>query len=140
MTYMYGDGMVAISSSRYFRDVVGKSIFVIGRGTGSTANYLLDVAYEASWLLYHVSGLNDVTEFRYLSSQSVGLAPSDEHQLVIHDSVGDGMCCGYGVDISAVKIISGRCSPAVHGCASSAETCQLIVAVAVRSEAPKPDT
>ena len=29
-------------------------------------------------------------------SQSVCLVPDDEYQLVVLDSVGDGMCCGYG--------------------------------------------
>jgi hypothetical protein len=32
------------------------------------------------------------------------LVPGDEHQLVILDSVDDGMCCGY-VDRSAVEFI-----------------------------------
>jgi hypothetical protein len=36
-----------------------------------------------------------LTEFGYLSSQSIGLAPGDEYQLMILDSVGGGTCCGY---------------------------------------------
>ena len=28
--------------------------------------------------------------------QSDGVVPGNEYQLVILDSVGDGMCCGYG--------------------------------------------
>jgi hypothetical protein len=37
-----------------------------------------------------------VAELGYLLSQSVCLVPDDEYQLVVLDSVGDGMCCGYG--------------------------------------------
>jgi hypothetical protein len=68
----------------------------------------LDVAcdnysYETGWSLESLTtggvdtafGFNEVTEFGYLLSQSFGLVPGDEHQLVILDSVGDGMCCGY---------------------------------------------
>jgi hypothetical protein len=48
----------AISSSRYVRDAVRESFFVVERGTGSTADYRLDAAYDdypfqASWSLYH---------------------------------------------------------------------------------------
>jgi hypothetical protein len=63
MTDMYGYGIccqygagkfkitvksesVAISSSRYFRDVVRESIFVVMRGTGFAADYRLDVVYD----------------------------------------------------------------------------------------------
>jgi hypothetical protein len=46
-------------------------------------------------------GYNEVTEFGHLSSQSVDLVSDDEFQLVMLDSVGDAMCCGYA-DGSAV--------------------------------------
>ena len=36
------------------------------------------------------------SESCYLLSQSVGLVPGDEYQLVILDSMGDGMCCAFG--------------------------------------------
>jgi hypothetical protein len=78
---------IAISSSGESRQVVVESSFVVGRGTGSTTDYRLDATYydcpfEASWSWY-------------LSSQPVGLIPGDEHQLVNHDSVVDGMHFGY---------------------------------------------
>jgi uncharacterized protein (DUF779 family) len=53
-------------------------------------------------------------------SQSVGLVPGDEYQLVILDSVDDGMSCGYGdgsaalyttVDDSDVLITSSNGVP-----------------------------
>jgi hypothetical protein len=37
---------VAISINGECRDVVRESLFVVGRGTGSTADYQLDVAYD----------------------------------------------------------------------------------------------
>jgi hypothetical protein len=43
-----------------------------------------------------VQRFNEVAELGYLLSQSVGLVPGDEYQLVILASVGDGMCYGYG--------------------------------------------
>ncbi len=43
-----------------------------------------------------VRRFNEVAELGYLLSQSVCLVPDDEYQLVVLDSVGDGMCCGYG--------------------------------------------
>jgi hypothetical protein len=46
-------------------------------------------------------GYNEVTEFGHLSSQSVDLVSDDEYHLVMLDSVGDAMCCGYA-DGSAV--------------------------------------
>jgi hypothetical protein len=45
-------------------------------------------------LFKQVFGFNEVTELFFVS-QSVGLVPSDEDQLVILDSVGEGTCCGY---------------------------------------------
>jgi hypothetical protein len=59
--------------------------------------------HEMSWSLHSLnkgcafaaaSGFDEVTEFGYLSSHSVGLVPSDENRLV-HDSIGDGTCCGF---------------------------------------------
>jgi hypothetical protein len=52
--------------------------------------------YSTTCAIVAASGFNEVTELRYLSSQSVGMVPGDEHLLVILDSVGDGMCCSYG--------------------------------------------
>jgi hypothetical protein len=46
-------------------------------------------------------GYNKVTDFGRMSSQSVDLVSDDEYQLVMLDSVGEGLCCGY-VDGSAV--------------------------------------
>ena len=42
------------------------------------------------------SGFEKVTEFGYWLLQFVGLVSSEEHQLVIHDSVADCMPFGYG--------------------------------------------
>jgi hypothetical protein len=42
------------------------------------------------------SGFNEVTEYGYLSSHSVGLVPTDEYQLVILDSVAEGKRKGLG--------------------------------------------
>jgi hypothetical protein len=60
-------------------------------------------SYETSWSLQGLTtdavaacGFNEVTELAYLLSQSVGQAPGDVHQLVILNSVDDGMWCGYG--------------------------------------------
>jgi hypothetical protein len=55
--------------------------------------------YETSWSLQSLttgaavaaSGFNEVTEFGSLLSQSVGMVPGDEYQLMILDSVGDGI-------------------------------------------------
>jgi hypothetical protein len=49
---------VAISINGECRDVVRESLFVVGRGTSATADYLLNVAnddypFEAGWSLYH---------------------------------------------------------------------------------------
>jgi hypothetical protein len=60
--------------------------------------------YETSWSLLSLtsgafataSGFDEVTELGYMSSHSVGLVPSDENRRVIHDSVVDGTCRGYG--------------------------------------------
>jgi hypothetical protein len=76
---------------------------VVGRSTGPTVDYRLDIAYDdypylMCWSLQSLttgavvaaSGFNEVAEFGYLLSHSVGLVPGDEYQLVILDSVGDG--------------------------------------------------
>jgi hypothetical protein len=126
MTDTYGDGICYqygagefkitvigepgdISSSGKFRGVVRESFDVVGRSTGPTVDYRLDVAYddypyETSWSLQSLTtdavatafGFSEGTERGYLLSQSAGLVPGNEYQLVILDSVGDGMCCGYG--------------------------------------------
>jgi hypothetical protein len=80
MTYTYGDGICC----QYFRDVVRESVDVVGDSNGPTE-----------------FGYNEVTEFGHLSSQSVDLVSDDEYHLVMLDSVGDAMCCGYA-DGSAV--------------------------------------
>ena len=72
-------------------------------------DYRLDVtydnyAYETSWSLQSLttgavvaaSGFDEVTESGFFLSESVGLVPGDEYQLVILDSMGDGMCCAFG--------------------------------------------
>jgi hypothetical protein len=48
---------VATSSSRYLPDMVRESSFVVGHGTGFTADYRLDIVhddypYETRWSLY----------------------------------------------------------------------------------------
>jgi hypothetical protein len=60
--------------------------------------------YETSWSLQSLttgavaaaSSFDEVTEFGFLSSHSVGLVPSDENRLVIHDCVAGVLCFGYG--------------------------------------------
>jgi hypothetical protein len=75
---------------------------VVGRNLVEPAvDYLLDVAYdeypnETSWSLttgavVAASGFDEVTASGFFLSESVGLVPGDEYQLVILDSVGDGM-------------------------------------------------
>ena len=74
------------------------------------------------------SGFNEVTEFAHESSQSDRLVPDDEYQLVMLDSVGDGMVYAVATQTGPPcftlsrkdHFIPGRCSSAVHGCASSA--------------------
>jgi hypothetical protein len=69
--------------------------FDVGRSRGATVDNRLDAAYdgypyETSWSLQSLttgavaaSGCNEAADFVYLSSQSVGLVPGDEYQLVI---------------------------------------------------------
>jgi hypothetical protein len=52
-------------------------------------------------MLLPLLAFTKVTEFGRLASQSVKWIPQDEYQLVVFDSVIDGMCCGYG-DRSAI--------------------------------------
>ncbi len=74
-----------------------------------SVDYRLDVTYDdlpsgTSWCLRSLttgavvaaSGFGEVTELGFFLSESVGLVPGDEYQLVILDSVGDGMCCANG--------------------------------------------
>jgi hypothetical protein len=123
MTDTYGDGIccqhgsgefnitvngepVVVGGNGDFGDVVQETINVVGSGS---VDYRLDVAYdnypeETSWSLQSLttgedvatSGFNEVTESGFFLSGSVSLVAGDEYQLVIIDSVGDGMCCGYG--------------------------------------------
>jgi trypsin len=123
MTDTYGDGIccqygsgefnitvngepVAVGGNGEFGYVVQETFDVVGSGT---VDYRLDVTYddfpgETSWSLQSLttgvvvaaSGFGEVTGLGFLLSQSVGLVPNNEYQLVILDSVGDGMCCGYG--------------------------------------------
>jgi hypothetical protein len=55
-------------------------------------------------LLRPASTLNVVTEFGYLSSRIVGLVPSDENRLRVHDSVAGGMRFGYGDEPTALYV------------------------------------
>jgi hypothetical protein len=78
---------------------------VVGRTTNPNVDYYqLDATYDdypyktigllqslTTGSVVAASGFNEVTELGYLLSQSVGLVPGDEHQLVILDAVGDGM-------------------------------------------------
>jgi hypothetical protein len=75
---------------------------VVGRNTGPTVDNHLDVTYDdyryerlvAISLTSNAttaSGFNEVIELDCLTSQSAGLAPRDECQMVN----GDGTCCGY---------------------------------------------
>jgi hypothetical protein len=50
--------------------------------------------YITTCAVVAASGFKEATEFRYLSSQSIGFLPGDEYYLVILDSVSDGTCCG----------------------------------------------
>jgi hypothetical protein len=50
----------------------------------------------------------EVAESVYLLSQSVCLVPGDEYQLVIFDSVDDGMCCGNGERVRRALRNCGR--------------------------------
>jgi hypothetical protein len=75
----------------------------VGRNSVEPAvDYLLDAAYdeypnETSWSLttgavVAASGFDEVTaSVFFFLSESVGFVPGDEYQLVILDSVGDGM-------------------------------------------------
>jgi hypothetical protein len=102
-------------------------------------------------MLLPLLAFTEVTEFGHLASQSVEWVPYDEYQLVVFDSVIDGMCCGYG-DRSALLYCNQDGS--VHSrTVQSRLFCQKnnnqsinqssvvdAIAVAVRSESPKPDT
>jgi hypothetical protein len=62
------------------------------------------------------SSFYEVNELNHTVSQSVKLVSYDEDQLVVLDSVG-----------TVCDVATETRSPAVHGCASSAETQQSIV-------------
>ena len=119
--------LVAISSSEELRDVVRESFFLVGRGTSSTTTGWLSRTmntrmrqtgrYITTCAVVAASGFNKVTEFGFLSSQSVGwlqatsttswvLIPSVKlcaaateigppRSTVILDSVGYGISHGY---------------------------------------------
>jgi hypothetical protein len=101
---------VVTGSNGAFQDVTAETFDVVGLNAApADVDYRLDVAYdeypyETSWSLQSLttgavvaaSGFDEVTEWGFLLSQSVGLAPGGEYQLVILDSVGDGMCCAFG--------------------------------------------
>ena len=80
MTYTYGDGICC----HYFRDVVRESFDVVGDSTSPTVDYQDELTIGVA---ITASGFEKVTEFGYWLSQFVGLVSSEEHQLVIHDSV-----------------------------------------------------
>jgi trypsin len=100
---------VVVGSNGQFEGVVVETFDVVGRNPVADVEYRLDVAYDAypnetSWSLQSrttgavvaSSGFNEVAESSFFLSESVGLVPGDEYQLVILDSIGDGMCCGFG--------------------------------------------
>ena len=100
---------VVVGSNGEFEDVTRETFDVVGRNVGPAVDYRLDVTYddypyETSWSLQSLttgavvaaSGFGEVTGLGFFLSESVGLVPGDEYQLVILDSVGDGMCCAYG--------------------------------------------
>jgi trypsin len=101
---------VVTGSNGAFQDVTAETFNVVGLNAAPAAgDYRLDVAYdeypyETSWSLQSLttgavvaaSGFDEVTESGFFLSESVGLVPGDEYQLVILDSVGDGMCCAFG--------------------------------------------
>jgi hypothetical protein len=106
--------LLVTASNGEFQDVTRETFDVVGSGSGSgsgsvSVDYRLDVTYddlpsETSWSLRSLttgavvaaSGFGEVTELGFFLSESVGLVPGDEYQLVILDSVGDGMCCANG--------------------------------------------
>jgi trypsin len=102
---------VVTGSNGAFQDVIAETFNVVGLNAAPQVDvdYRLDVAYdeypyETSWSLQSLttgaivaaSGFDEVTESFLFFSESVGLVPGDEYQLVILDSVGDGMCCFFG--------------------------------------------
>jgi trypsin len=99
---------VVVASNGEFENVTRETFDVVGFGSGSV-DYRLDVIYdnfpeETSWSLKSLttgavaaaSGFGEVTELGFSLSDAVVLVPGDEYQLIILDSVGDGMCCAYG--------------------------------------------
>jgi trypsin len=104
--------LLVIASNGEFQDVTRETFEVVGSGSGSgsvSVDYRLDVTYddlpyETSWSLRSLttgavvaaSGFGEVTELGFSLSDAVVLVPGDEYQLIILDSVGDGMCCASG--------------------------------------------
>jgi hypothetical protein len=93
------DELVAISISRYFRDVVvcgtGSTVITGCMSRTTTIHMRRTGRSFMTSAVVAASGYNEVNEFGYLSSQSVDLVPDDEYQFVILDSIGDGVGCGY---------------------------------------------
>lgn len=101
---------VVTGSNGEFQDVIVETFNVVGLNAApAVVDYRLDVTYdeypyETSWSLQSLttgavvaeSGFDEVSEMGFFLSEAVGLVPSDEYQLVILDSVGDGMCCAFG--------------------------------------------
>jgi hypothetical protein len=115
MTDMYGNGnCYQYNAGEYKITMNGEpgatnsnGIFdVVGCATGPNVDYQRGVAYDD--YLYETLQSRTTGAFQasvqlrrsdcvlFVMSQSVGLVPGDEYQLVILYSVGDGTCCGYG--------------------------------------------
>jgi hypothetical protein len=81
--------LVAISSSRYFRDVVvcgtGSTVITGCMSRTTTIHMRRTGCSFMSSTVVAASGYSEVNEFGYLSSQSVELVPDDEYQLVMLD-------------------------------------------------------
>jgi hypothetical protein len=74
----------------YFDETVCLTIHVVESTGQCGLQSVTTGAVEAA------SSFNEATEFCYVLSQSIDLVPGVEYQLVIPDSVGDGMCWGCG--------------------------------------------
>jgi hypothetical protein len=85
-------------------------VCVVGTETDSVTSWLLQSLMTDTTVT--ASGFDEVTEFGYLSSRCVGLVPSDENRLLVHDYVVDGpaalydyvmQCASHGLDKEHVK-------------------------------------
>jgi hypothetical protein len=81
--------LVAISSSRYFRDVVvcgtGSTVITGCMSRTTTIHMRRTGRSFMTSTVVAASGYSEVNKFGYLSSQSVELVPDDEYQLVMLD-------------------------------------------------------